>query len=261
MLKVTIYFMGRVLIVGGTKGIGRSCVSAFQAQFQVDVMSRSTQIPCNVTELRKLKQIMIEYRSRTPKLDALILCAGGLNYGPRRVTAEGVEVTFAQNYLSRFLIIQELLPILKGGTVVNVLGAGNGSKLNPNDLQLQRPAPWIPFFIQAAGTLATLTDLVTMELQKRNPQTQFYHLFPGVVNTSNARNQGFPPFICYIFEQIAPLFAKDPSKVASLIFQMATTSNITGPLVGPNGQQIQPSKFGGLTDEVWKYTQALCDSF
>ena len=99
-------------------------------------------------------------------LHALILCAGGLNYGPRRETEDGVEKTFAMNILSRFLLTHELQPLLAKapqGRVINVLGAGNGSNdINLDDLELRNGFN----FIRAASLHATINDLLTKVCSK-----------------------------------------------------------------------------------------------
>ena len=47
-----------------------------------------------------------------PELHYLVLGAGAVR-GRRKLTAEGIESTFALNYLSRFALTQRLLPLLE----------------------------------------------------------------------------------------------------------------------------------------------------
>ena len=51
--------------------------------------------------------------NRYPQIHYLVLSAGTILHRHYEITAEGVEKNFAINYLSRFLILQRLLPILK----------------------------------------------------------------------------------------------------------------------------------------------------
>lgn len=72
----------------------------------------------------QLKSFLKQEKSaKSSGIDGVVLCSGGLNYGPRRVTKEGVEVTFAQNYLSRFLILHEWTDVmaLKNARAVHCL--------------------------------------------------------------------------------------------------------------------------------------------
>ncbi len=40
------------------------------------------------------------------------MTSGGLSFGPRSETEDGVEQSFARNYLGRFLVINKLLPLM-----------------------------------------------------------------------------------------------------------------------------------------------------
>lgn len=116
-----------------------------------------------------------------------------LNYGPRRETAEGVEMTFCQNFLSRYLVIDKLVPLLakKKGRVVSCLAAGNGSAINREDPQLKSTSSWIPYFISCAGNQlynpgqhASMNDVMVKEFSKRfykDTGVSFFHLFPGTL--------------------------------------------------------------------------------
>jgi NAD(P)-dependent dehydrogenase (short-subunit alcohol dehydrogenase family) len=110
----------------------------------------------DVTNTKKLLDFTSTYKQ---KLDGLVICAGGLNSGQRRVTEDGVEVGFAQNYLSRFIMIHQLLPLLGNARVVDCLGAGTGVKVDPTDFQVEKPG-YLPNFIRSSLNTATLVYFV-----------------------------------------------------------------------------------------------------
>lgn len=53
-----------------------------------------------------------EFRERVGKLDVLVNNAGAM-YARRRETGEGLEMTWALNHLTPFLLTRELLPLLR----------------------------------------------------------------------------------------------------------------------------------------------------
>lgn len=186
----------------------------------------------------------------------------------------GIEMTFAQNYLSRYLFTRELLPILQNckgghGRVVSVLGAGNGSSFDMTDPQLKNGFFW---FGRAADQYAAMSDAITLEWNRRyndpvSPVSpSFFHLFPGIVNTSSAKNQGFPWFIHWPSQFVLPLVATPPEIVAENVVFALTSDQISPKdcLLSPSLKPIQPIPFiqkGGLElrERLWKYTNDLLD--
>lgn len=67
---------------------------------------------------------------RGEKLSGIVCNAGLQIIGPKVMTADGVEMTFAVNFLSHFLMVNSLLPnLIAGGKVVTI---GSGTH-NPDD--------------------------------------------------------------------------------------------------------------------------------
>lgn len=82
-----------------------------------------------------------EVQGRFTQLDVLINNAG-VDVGERQVTVDGLELTFAVNYMAPFLITNRLLGLLKANTrarVLNVVSSGyRGGKIEFDDLQGER---------------------------------------------------------------------------------------------------------------------------
>jgi NAD(P)-dependent dehydrogenase (short-subunit alcohol dehydrogenase family) len=164
-------------IVGRNEQLGSNMVTALK-EASPNPGAQFTFTRADVTAPETPDAVAGKYNA-TGSLSYLILCAGGLNYGPRRETPEGVELTFAQNVLSRFRFIQRLVPSLsKAGesgagssvvqpsaAVVNVLGAGNGTRLDMVDPQMKKDFS----FIKAAGSCASFTDLAMEAFARHFP--------------------------------------------------------------------------------------------
>lgn len=82
-----------------------------------------------------------EVLARFERLDVLINNAG-IDVGRREVTADGLELTFAVNYLAPFALTNRLLPLLKASSparVLNVASSGyRGGRIDLDDLQSER---------------------------------------------------------------------------------------------------------------------------
>ncbi len=86
-------------------------------------------------------QMVSEIRERFDRLDGLINNAG-VDVGQRQVTVDGLELTFAVNYMAPFLITNGLVGLLEASAparVLNVASTGyKGGKLDFDDLQSER---------------------------------------------------------------------------------------------------------------------------
>jgi NAD(P)-dependent dehydrogenase (short-subunit alcohol dehydrogenase family) len=126
--------------------------------------------------------------ARAPRLDVLINNAGIWN-GRRRVTAEGLEETFAVNHLAYHHLTALLTDRLRESAparVVNVASAAHfQGRMHWDDLQLERGYLGIRAYAQSK--LANV--LFTYELARRLPGSGVTAncLHPGVVNTNLGR--------------------------------------------------------------------------
>lgn len=92
-------------------------------------------VVAEITDLSRLSQVRalaLRLRRRLHRLDILVNNAGLISPSPE-LSADGVELTFAVNHLSHFLLSQELLPLLKvkGGRVINVVDDSHRDSILP----------------------------------------------------------------------------------------------------------------------------------
>ncbi|WP_206170571.1 SDR family NAD(P)-dependent oxidoreductase [Spirosoma pollinicola] len=134
-----------VLITGGSSGVGKATaiaiaqrgakvviVSRSEARGQVALAEIALKTGNNAGELitadlslqSSVRALAAAVKQRYARLDGLMNLAGGINV-KKQLTQEGVDPSFAINYLSHFLLTQELLDILQASTpsrVVTVSG-------------------------------------------------------------------------------------------------------------------------------------------
>src|SRR5580698_4299342 len=89
----------------------------------------------DLSTLAEIKRVAGEL-AREPAIDVLINNAGAL-FNRRQETSDGLEMTFALNHMSYFVITNLLLPRLKPGAriVSTASGAHRRAKLDFDDLQ------------------------------------------------------------------------------------------------------------------------------
>ena len=117
-------------------------------------------------------------------LDVLVNNAGGFNL-TRKLSEDGIEMTFAVNHLAYFLLTHLLFDALKRSPSARVINVSSGSHygehLDFNDLQLKR------FYnpMQAYGRSKLANILFTYELARRLEGTHITAnaLTPGMVAT------------------------------------------------------------------------------
>ncbi|MBB5774694.1 SDR family NAD(P)-dependent oxidoreductase [Nonomuraea jabiensis] len=181
--------MRTLVISGGTDGMGRALARTYLGRGDtVVVIGRDRSkalpgavfIPADLSLISENLRVIDEINAKFPVVDALVLCARFFRTH-RFVTAEGVEGTFALDYLSRFLLSYGLTaPRL----IVNVSGPGEPTDLiRWNDLMLERRYDGMTAQFQAGKA----NDLLGVAFAARHgSRTRYVLMHPKGVSTSVA---------------------------------------------------------------------------
>jgi len=93
---------------------------------------------CDMSSKASIRDFAREFKKKYSRLDVLVNNAGG-EFNKREVTHEGFERTFAVDYLAPFLLIHELLDLLKASAPSRIINVSSGlaknGKVNFDDLQ------------------------------------------------------------------------------------------------------------------------------
>jgi NAD(P)-dependent dehydrogenase (short-subunit alcohol dehydrogenase family) len=239
---------GRICIVtGATSGIGFATakILARQGATVVTVGRNPAKGTDTVTRIRQqtgnhsvqylqadlsvqaqVRGLAQEFQGAHSRLDVLINNVGAF-FRERQLSVDGIEMTFALNYLNVFLLTNLLLDTLKASDparIVNVSSdAHRGARLDFDDLESRRS--YRGFRAYAQSKLAVI--LFTYELSRRLEGTgvTVNVLHPGFVATNMYQNSG------KLFKLLRPLIsllAKSPEEGAETSIYLATSTEMEG---------------------------------
>ena len=205
------------LVTGSTDGIGRQTARQLGAKgIKVIVHGRSKQkvdatiawlrdelpggefagVAFDVGRLAEVRRGAGQVLELAPKLHVLVNNAG-IFANERVVTSEGLEMTFAVNYLGPFLLTELLGPRLTDSAdaiasrVINVTSvAHTRGRIHFDDLQLEKS--WTGYAAYAQSKLAQVMHALTLADRHEPTKLLAYSVHPGVVGTKLLR-QGFGP--------------------------------------------------------------------
>lgn len=238
---------GRVcLITGGTNGIGLETARALakmgakvvivgrnpaKTEDTVAQLKQSTgsqhidYLIADLSLMAQVRQLADDFKARYDRLDVLLNNAGAM-FTNRQLTSEGLEMTFALNHLSYFMLTNLLLDILVDTAPARIINVSSDAhRIGELDFDnLQGEKSWHAFKIYGASKLMNI--LFTKELAHRleNTGVTANALHPGMVSTSFGRNNG--AIWNFIFMLTRP-FSKSPADGAKTSVYVASAPELT----------------------------------
>ena len=170
----------KVLLAGRNRGRGEAAVAEIRRRggtaefFQADFSS-----------LRAVRELAAEVRSRYARLDVLLNNAGGVN-AERRLTADGIEQTFAVNHLATFLLTEELRDLLVASAPARVVTVSSEAHRMLKTLDfdnLQGERSYKGFRAYAISKLANVLFTYELDRRLRGSGVTANCLHPGTVRT------------------------------------------------------------------------------
>ncbi len=164
-----------------------------------------------------------EFRRTHDRLDALVNNAGVFRRH-RHVTVDGLEETFAVNYLGGFLLTHLLLDLLKASApsrAVNVSSSAHeGGRIDFDDLQGEGKYSGFRAYGQSKLAQVLFTYELARRLEGSGVTVNACH--PGVIRTNFGRDDW--PWIVHL---VRPFF-KSPKKGAETPIYLASSPEIEG---------------------------------
>ena len=175
----------RILVTGSTDGLGRCVAGELAARGasvlvhgrdrgKVDEAAREVGAAAGlVADLSRLEDVR-RLAGEAGELDTLVNNAGVIE-PERRESADGVELTFAVNHLSHFLLTRLLLPRLREpARIVNVASIGQ-APLDFEDLMLERRYDGYTAYAQSKLAQVLFTVELTERLAGRDVTVNALH--------------------------------------------------------------------------------------
>jgi retinol dehydrogenase 12 len=209
--------------------VGRSSERCMNACDDIRAASGSSAVESMVADLSSqhhIRRLADEVRSRCERLDVLVNNAGGI-FLTRQESADGIEMTFALNHLSYFLLTNLLLPLLKESAPARIVSvasdAHKGVSIPFDDVEgKKRFGGWRAY---QQSKLANI--LFTYELARRldGSRVTANALHPGFVRTSIFRDPGA---MGWLLKGAAALIALSPEEGAKTSIYLASSPEVEG---------------------------------
>lgn len=180
----------------------------------------------DLTLLSDMKRVAAEIAAAEPRIDVLINNAGAL-FGSRKITADGLESTFALNHMSYFVMTEGLRERLIASAPARVINTASGAH-RYTGLDLEGLPSGKRFDARIAYGHSKLCNILfTRELARRLDGTgvSANSLHPGFVATRFGDESG--GFISPLV-RIAKLLALSPEEGAKTLIHLASSDEVGG---------------------------------
>lgn len=188
----------------------------------------------DLSSQKEIHQLAQQFKSRYQRLHVLINNAGAV-FTSRQESVDGIEMTFAVNHISSFLLTNLLLDILKASAPSRIINVSahqhhKEAKIDFDDLQNRKKYKFWKVYMQTK--LYTL--LFTYELAQRLKGTNITvnALHPGVLSSNlGMNNTGIIRFILRLIKPLFNVILTSPEKGAQTMIYLSTSpevENITG---------------------------------
>ena len=260
----------RVLALRGVHviGTGRTMEKAQKACESVDGMT--TPVALELSDFQTVVDCVASIRSLELVPD-IVVCNAGINTFGDLELIGGIERIFRVNFLGHFVLVNQLLPMMKanGGRIVHV-GSRSG--------YLQAPAVGIDFDNlrgegefssgEAYGRSKLANALFSFALARRLEDSNITSnvLHPGLVKTNIGRTA--PALIKGAFKLFGGLIAKTPEQGAATQIFVATSPTLAG-VTGAYFEDCNPVIVDGphhmyneaMGEKLWATAEEMAEGF
>lgn len=283
MLSSNTNMQGKVcLITGANSGIGKATSLGLahmgatvvmvcrdrargeEAQREIRMKSGNDAVDLLIADLssqQSIRQLADTLRQRYPHLHVLINNAGA-GFTQRRESVDGLEMTFAVNYLAPFLLTNLLLDVLKSSAPARIINVDSDNhrfvRLDLQDLQLRHRYG----FLRAYGRSKLALLLFTYELARQLHGTGITvnALEPGPTSTTFGQ-KGASPVARMLLKFFSSLFSS-PGKGAQTSIYLASSPEVEA-ITGKYFVKCAPRRSsalsynGSLQRQLWEESARL----
>jgi NAD(P)-dependent dehydrogenase (short-subunit alcohol dehydrogenase family) len=247
----------RIVLVARSKSRGEATLGRLRA---IAPSATHTVHYGDVSRVGDLIRLGAEISAAEPRIDVLVNNAGAM-FGPRQLTDDGLELTFATNHLSYFVLthlLKDRLTAAAPSRIVNTSShAHYRGTLDLNDLQSANDYSSFPVYSRSK----LMNVLFTRALAKRLAGTGVTAncLHPGFVKTrfGDGASGGMAKMIGFM-----KLFAISEQKGADTLTYLSSSDDVakTSGLYFYKRKQVAPSKIAqddAVAERLWTETAKI----
>src|SRR5207248_11108052 len=175
-----------------------------------------------------IRQLVETFQHHYTHLHVLINNAGATFPGRRRETVDGLEMTFAVNYLAPFLLTNLLLDVLKASAPARIVNVSSNShksgSIQLDDLQAEKLYRPMRTYPQSKLAVVLFTYELARRLQGTGVTANCLH--PGFVATHFGQRDGGPAFRLLV--KGIGSFGTSPAKGAKTSLYLASSPEVEG---------------------------------
>jgi NAD(P)-dependent dehydrogenase (short-subunit alcohol dehydrogenase family) len=278
------------LITGSTSGIGEAtALSLMERGATVVLIGRNQEKTKSTAERLKaiappgrveflvadlsimadVRRVADEVRRRFPRVDLLVNNAGAI-FLRRHETAEGLESTFALNYLAYFLLTNLLVDRLVQSApsrVINVASSGHFlcRRVDFDDLQGRRSYRGFKAYHQSKLAVVMFTYEMARKLEGTGVTVNAVD--PGMVDTSIGRNNGLAWRVAKpVYDRLFRVKYVSAGEGARGVVQLASSIEVRGVtgqyFVQGRPEASSPASYDRVAAaRLWKVSEALTQLF
>ncbi|MGZ8410865.1 MAG: SDR family oxidoreductase [Hyphomicrobium sp.] len=211
-----------VIIIGRNRERGEAAA----AEAQTASGGSGTFLAADLSSQNEIRRLAGEILRRHERIDVLVNNAGGM-FRRRRLSPDGIEMTFALNHLSSFLLTDLLLPALSrapAARIVNVASeAHRGVDLDFENLQGERGYQGLRAYKRSK--LANICFTFALARRLAGSAVTANALHPGFVATDIGARSDWMATIAW---RLVSLFAIDVEKGAETSVYLAASADVEG---------------------------------
>src|SRR6266852_6651301 len=236
------------MVTGANSGIGKATALALaqmgatvvlvcrdrargkEARSEITTKSKNNAVDLMQADLssqQSIRQLVEHFKQRYTHLHVLINNAGAAFPG-RRETVDGLEMTFAVNYLAPFLLTNLLLDMLKASAPARIVNVSSHSHeagyIQMDDLQEEKHYSNMRAYGQSKLAVVLFTYELARRLQGTGVTANCLH--PGFVATHFAQRDGGPAFRLLV--KLIGSFGASPQEGAKTSIYLACSPEVEG---------------------------------
>ncbi|MCS7056218.1 MAG: SDR family oxidoreductase [Thermoflexales bacterium] len=205
----------------------RKCDEVVEAIRRQTGNSAVEAMPADLSSLNQVRAVARRFLDTYPRLDVLLNNAGAI-FTSRQVSAEGIEMTWALNHLSYFLLTHLLMDALKAAPSARVINVSSDAHrigtIAFDDVQFSRRR-YSGFGAYSQSKLANVMHAYALARRLEGTSVTVNALHPGAVATNFGKNNGG------LWGRLFELFSRftlSPEEGAQTSIYLASSPEVAG---------------------------------